>query len=90
MTTTAPILNNNVTLFEGISQFSATPVNIQLHDDRLVVTKLEGEEIIFDTPLNELTVGGSAMLTVKVGWPAPRPDERKVVVLLDFGAPGDI
>jgi hypothetical protein len=80
MTTTAPVLNNNVTLFEGISQLSATPANIQLHDDRLVVTKVEGEEIIIDTPLNELTVGGSgAMLTFKVG-------DFKRRVDFDFGA----
>jgi hypothetical protein len=82
MTTIAPILNNNVTLFEGISQFSATPANIQLHDDRLVVTKLEGEETVIDTPLNELIVGGSgAMLTFKVG-----DFKRRVDFDFDFGA----
>ena len=63
------ILSHDLTMFEGVSQFSATPARIELFDDRLVVTKIDGEpETVIDTPLTELKVGGSgAMLTFTVG-----------------------
>jgi len=65
----ALILSHDLTMFEGVSQFSAKPARIELFDDRLVVTKMDGEpETVIDTPLTELKVGGSgAMLTFTVG-----------------------
>jgi hypothetical protein len=63
------ILAHDLTMFEGVSQFSATPARIELFDDRLVVTKIEGEpQTVIDSPLSEVKVGGSgAMLTFTVG-----------------------
>jgi hypothetical protein len=63
------ILSHDLTMFEGVSQFSAKPATIELYEDRLVVTKRDdAPEIVIDTPLSELKVGGSgAMLTFTVG-----------------------
>ena len=63
------ILSQDVTMFEGITQFSAKPAKISLYNDRFVMEKTEGvPEVVMDTPLNELQVGGSmAMLTFTVG-----------------------
>jgi hypothetical protein len=63
------ILSHNLTMFEGVTQFSAKPAIIDLYENRFVMTTTDGApEIVFDTPLNELTVGGSmAMLTFTVG-----------------------
>jgi hypothetical protein len=70
------ILSHNLTMFEGVTQFSAKPAIIDLYDNRFVMTATDGaSEIVFDTPLNELTVGGSmAMLTFTVGGVKRRVD----------------
>jgi hypothetical protein len=63
------ILSHDLTMFEGVSQFSAKPATIELFDDRLVVTKRDGApEVVIDAPLSDVKVGGSgAMLTFTVG-----------------------
>ena len=63
------ILAQQVTVFDGISQFSAKPAAIELHDDRFILAKWDEAtqqktEVVMDVPLTDLTVGGSmAMLT---------------------------
>lgn len=74
------ILAQQVTVFDGISQFSARPAVIELHDDRFVLAKWDEAtrqktEVVFDVPLSELEVGGSmAMLTFMANGVKKRVD----------------
>jgi hypothetical protein len=77
----AIVLTRNVDVFDGISQFSARPAVIELHDDdTFVLAKIDPAtnaktEIVFQTGLSDLTVGGSsAMLTFTVGGVKKRVD----------------
>ena len=77
----ALVLSRFVTVFDGISQFSARSAVIELHDDdTFVLAKVDAAtgaqtEVIFNTPLRDLTVGGSmATLTFKVGGVKKRVD----------------
>jgi hypothetical protein len=74
------ILTQDVSLFEGVTQRSATPAMIELHEDRFILFKYVGPgsydtEIVVDTPLAALTVGGSmATLTFTVAGTKRRVD----------------
>lgn len=63
----AAVMTSNVTVFDGISQFSARDAVIELDDDRTFtlakIDKTTGArtEVIFDRiPVSELTVAGSS------------------------------
>ena len=77
----AIILTQPVTVFDGISQFSAKKAVIELHDDnRFVLAKIDEAtgaktETVMDVPLTALEVGGSqAMLTFKANGVKKRVD----------------
>jgi hypothetical protein len=68
-----PVLSQNVTFIEGITQSSAIPARMELFDARLVITTINDEtgdpiETVLDAALTDIKVSGNAAILVfKVG-----------------------